>query len=505
LCRIYGNRRLAELWLVLASLTFYGYWDVSFLGLLIISILLNFLVAKAIRAQRAEDKDGVALLVIGVTANLGVLAIFKYSGFLIDNVASVLGASWTIPHLILPLAISFFTFQQIAYLVDTRRQNSDDSPLLTYMLFITFFPQLIAGPIVHHREMMPQFAKDNGFKLSSTNLAIGLSVFILGLFKKVVLADSIAPTADAVFGAADSGIQPTFLEAWVGALAFTFQLYFDFSGYSDMALGLARMFGIKLPVNFFSPYRATSIIEFWHRWHMTLSRFLRDYVYFPLGGGRQGEARRHTNLMLTMLIGGLWHGAAWTFVAWGAIHGMLLFINHLWRRFFPPRERKQGLITILICWCLTFLSVTVAWVCFRAESFDGAITIMYAMIGGNGIQVPLTYQALLGPLGPYVSAAGIQFVSIDAMPLYNGISQISHLLSLLLIVILAPNSVEFFSRFPVSVARTTVGISGPTWLFGLQRRVAWRPVMFWAIVSAALMTASLLSLSDSADFLYYQF
>ena len=300
----------------------------------------------------------------------------------------------------LPLGISFFTFQKIAYLVDAYRGEVRAGGFLSFALFVTFFPQLIAGPIVHHSEVIPQFGQKSTYRPNLDNLSMGIGIFVLGLAKKTVLADSIATYATPVFRAAQAGADPTLFEAWGGALAYTFQLYFDFSGYSDMAIGLALMFNIRLPINFNSPYKATNIIDFWRRWHITLSRFLRDYLYIPLGGNRHGVARRYANLMLTMLLGGLWHGAGWTFIVWGGLHGIFLVINHFWHALgvgsattSGARPGSDGSAARTI----TFLAVMVAWVFFRAEDFDAATRILAGMAGLNGVQLPASYHGAARP------------------------------------------------------------------------------------------------------------
>ncbi|MGI9501998.1 MAG: MBOAT family O-acyltransferase, partial [Geminicoccaceae bacterium] len=312
---------------------------------------------------------------------LALLGYFKYTDFLIANVNELLGTSLPILGIVLPIGISFYTFQQIAFLVDAYRGQVTDFTFKRYLFFITFFPQLIAGPIVHHAEILPQLAKRWRIDLTS-DLALGLFIFLIGLTKKALLADSFAGIATPIFDSADGGAVLTAQEAWVGALAYTFQIYFDFSGYSDMAIGIARMFGLRLPINFASPYKSVGIIEFWRRWHITLSRFLRDYLYIPLGGNRSGRVRRYLNLLITMLLGGIWHGAGWGFVIWGFLHGAFLMIEHGFRALFAktpvplPRPLLRGL-----GWGLTFLAVILAWVPFRAVTLDGVTGMWGAMAG----------------------------------------------------------------------------------------------------------------------------
>jgi len=350
-----GHHRIALSWLVGASLFFYAWWNPAYLGLLLFSLLFNYAcgVALSNKSEQAQNSNRL-LLFAGVAINLLLLGYYKYANFFIDNINAFSESNWHLNTIILPLAISFFTFQQVAYLVDAYRGETKEYNFLHYALFVTFFPQLIAGPIVHHKEMLPQFAKEETYRLNKQHLAIGLTIFIIGLFKKVVIADTFAGYATPIFLGAESGETLTFFQAWEGAIAYTLQLYFDFSGYSDMAIGLARMFGIKLPLNFNAPYQACNIIDFWRRWHITLSRFLRDYLYFSLGGNRKGEFRRYINLFLTMLLGGLWHGAGWTYIAWGGLHGSYLVINHIWQKIWrKPIDRwwSRGIARRNIVWC----------------------------------------------------------------------------------------------------------------------------------------------------------
>ncbi len=302
----------AAAWLALASLFFYGWWNPVYVGLLAASMVFNY--ALGVRIVRGAR----GLLTFAIVSNLALLAYYKYANFFVDNLNAAAGTGISLGTIILPLGISFFTFTQIAFLVDAYQGKAREYSFVHYCLFVTYFPHLIAGPILHHAEMMPQFAQRQTYRPDYDKLAAGVTLFVLGLTKKVLIADEVGGYVAPFFDAARSGAALTFLEAWCGALAYTFQLYFDFSGYSDMAVGLSLMFGVRLPINFHSPYKAVNIIEFWRRWHMTLSRFLRDYLYVPLGGSRKGPARRYINLLLTMLLGGLWHGAGWTFVLWGA-------------------------------------------------------------------------------------------------------------------------------------------------------------------------------------------
>ncbi len=364
----------AVIWLALASLVFYSVSNWQFVALLAASVAFNYLVGGLLIARRLKGRRRFAVLTIGVTGDLVVLGTFKYAGFLAANLNAVFSTGLTV-NILLPVGISFYTFTQIAFLVDAYRGNVAGYRLPHYALFVTYFPHLIAGPILHHRDMIPQFERTAAQRPNPHLILCGLIIFAIGLFKKTCLADGIQPVVALAFGP----IPPSFDQAWIGALAYTFQLYFDFSGYSDMAIGISLMFGIFLPLNFNSPYKARNIIEFWRRWHMTLSAFLRDYLYIPLGGNRHGAVLRYVNLMITMALGGLWHGAAWTFVIWGVLHGLYLCINHAWNHFAPPVAPRFARAANLAAFVLTFLSVVIAWVFFRADSMASAVSILSGM------------------------------------------------------------------------------------------------------------------------------
>jgi alginate O-acetyltransferase complex protein AlgI len=361
-------------WLALASLIFYSVSNWQFVLLLLASVAFNYVIGLLLISKRPRAVPRSAVLTIGVAGDLLVLGTFKYAGFLAANLNSMFSAGFIV-NILLPVGISFYTFTQIAFLVDAYRGNIARYALPHYALFVTYFPHLIAGPILHHKDMIPQFERAAGKRPDPHLILCGLIIFAIGLFKKTCLADGIQPLVSLAFGPN----APSFDQAWIGALAYTFQLYFDFSGYSDMAIGISLMFGIFLPLNFNSPYKATSIIDFWRRWHMTLSQFLRDYLYIPLGGNRHGATLRYVNLMITMLLGGLWHGAAWTFVAWGALHGGYLCINHVWKHYGPAVAPRFARLADIAAFILTFLSVVVAWVLFRAESLSSAIYVLSRM------------------------------------------------------------------------------------------------------------------------------
>src|SRR4051794_4741525 len=369
-----GSNLAPVVWLALASLAFYSLGNWQYVALLLASIAFNYGVGYLLIVRDFRPRLRFAVLTAGVAGDLLVLGIFKYAGFLAANF-NALFTTGLVVHILLPVGISFYTFTQIAFLVDAYRGQVARYALPHYALFVTYFPHLIAGPILHHRDMIPQFERAEAKRPDPHLILCGLIIFAIGLFKKTCLADAIQPLVGPVFGPGS----PTFDQAWIGALAYTFQLYFDFSGYSDMAIGISLMFGIFLPLNFNSPYKATSIIDFWRRWHMTLSQFLRDYLYIPLGGNRRGPVWRYVNLVITMLLGGLWHGAAWTFVAWGALHGAYLCINHAWNRFGPEVTPGLRSAATLLGVVLTFLSVVVAWVFFRADDIDSAVYVLVRM------------------------------------------------------------------------------------------------------------------------------
>ncbi len=459
----------AAAWVGAASLFFYGWWNPKYVLLLLVSIAVNFAVGRTIAHAReaGRQRQAKGLLAAGLVFDLGLLAFYKYANFFVENV-NALGGALTLPNIVLPLGISFYTFTQIAFLVDAYRGIAREYSPIHYLLFVTYFPHLIAGPVLHHKEMMPQFADPAVYRWNWENIAVGLTIFVIGLAKKVVVADEIAVYVGPVF---DHPEGLTFFAAWGGVLAYTFQLYFDFSGYSDMAIGLSRLFGVKLPLNFDSPYKATDIIDFWRRWHMTLSRFLRDYLYIPLGGNRLGEARRHVNLMATMVLGGLWHGAAWTFVLWGTLHGLYLVINHFWReKVARPLGWGEGRGYRFAAWLITFLAVAIAWVLFRAKDLATASAILQAMAGMNGF-------------------AGKASTDPRFIP---------WLVGAFLIVAFAPNTQQIMRRFEPALGAIRAG----------ARQIAWRPSFGWTAFTTVLGLASLLLIAQSdrySEFLYFQF
>ena len=432
-----NKKRLTEVakgFLVLSSLFFYSWWNVIYLPLILGSMVFNYCFGVELNKENSKISKKF-ILILGVAANLMLLGYFKYSDFFISNVNFIFNTQ--IPHLnlLLPLAISFFTFQQIAYLVDSAMGGGTKQyDFLNYCLFVTFFPQLIAGPIVHHKEMMPQFANVRNKIINYKNIALGLFIFSIGLFKKVVIADSFAVWATNGF---DKATVLNLFEAWATSLSYTFQLYFDFSGYCDMAIGAALLFNIKLPINFNSPYKALNIQDFWRRWHITLSRFLRDYIYIPLGGNRRGRLRTYANLMATFIIGGIWHGAGWTFVFWGFLHGVALVIHRIWSELSFKMNK-------ILAWFITFNFINITWIFFRAKDWDDALKILKGMFGLSGIVLPNFLEAKLGFLTKY----GVGFDGFIAR--IGDKSTILFLLLGFILVLAFKNSIEKMISFQPS-------------------------------------------------------
>ncbi len=436
-------------------------------------------------------------MISAITINLILLGYFKYANFFADNLNHLVGTALPIGEVFLPLGISFFTFTQIAFLVDTYQGKVKEYNFIHYTLFVTYFPHLIAGPVLHHKEMMPQFAQASTYRLNYENLAIGLTFFFIGLFKKVVLADGISNYVGPVFSVASAGSSLSFIDAWIGALSYTLQLYFDFSGYSDMAIGLSRIFGVTLPLNFHSPYKSVNIIEFWRRWHMTLSRFLRDYLYIPLGGSRNGQVHRYLNLMITMLLGGLWHGAGWTFVVWGGLHGVYLVINHGWQslcKYSGLNSKTQyskqiHVLSVLI----TFIAVSAAWVVFKADNLNTAMAMLKAMAGMNGFILPNDWLMKWGAFGQWLSLQGINFSATNVL---IKASAINWIIVSLLIVWFAPNTQQIMANY-----KPALNFSEKSTI----QRFLWRPTYAWLISGVLGAVIAILSISELSEFIYFQF
>jgi alginate O-acetyltransferase complex protein AlgI len=483
--------RLALCAMILASLLFYYFNGLAQLPVLILSVLINHtFVVVALRIKNRPMRS--VVIATAITLNLAALAYYKYFTFVEQQIETLQIINWHEPvwwwlaqakefsleypwgkfgwMIVMPLGISFFTFQQIAYLADVHAGRVPEHRFLNYAFCVTFFPHLIAGPIVNYRELIPQIDKPTVFKVRHIDLALGLSLFAFGLAKKSLIADNLSVLVSPPFAAASSGDPVTFAGAWIATLSYTFQLYFDFSGYSDMAIGLARIFGFRLPINFFSPYKALSIIDFWRRWHITLSRFLRQYLYIPLGGNRHGSFRRYLNLFVTMLIGGAWHGAGWTFAFWGLLHGLYLVINHAWRAIGERIPVLARLSPAWLSWLLTFIAVVIAWVFFRADSFVGAIRLLQAMKTpdlASWTAVKWEWRHAL------LAAAGF-------------------------IAFLLPTTQEVFRRYDPGIL--------PDWCSRLPASfIEWRYTYWWLVATTALAAFACFYQSDFPQFLYWNF
>lgn len=463
-CCYFNMRKAAQRLLLLSSLFFYAYWDVRFLPLLCGSMLFNFTFGHLLSSTFNKTFKRY-LLITSISFNIGLLLYFKYLNFFISSVGYLLSQETPVMEILLPLGISFFTFTQIAYLVDVYQEKAIPGEWDSYGLFVTVFPHLIAGPVLHHKEMMQQFENPTNYRWSSFNFAQGAFLFVMGLFKKVMIADQLFPLVSPVFDQVQLDIP--FIQAWIGALGYSLELYFDFSGYSDMAIGLGLLFNIRLPVNFQSPYQADSIIDFWRRWHISLSNFLKDYLYIPLGGNRRGESSKLCNLLITMLLGGIWHGANWTFILWGASHGLFLVINHLWRKLkiSLPRLISQG---------LTLFCVIVAFAVFRSPDLKTAWIILKGLFGLNGIVLPISYSEVLGSLSDY----GVVFKNL---PFSN--ARISDILLIIItwcVALFLPNSLYWKDKFLIFPRLS-------------------------ACITAVAFTCCVLHLDAVTEFLYYQF
>jgi D-alanyl-lipoteichoic acid acyltransferase DltB (MBOAT superfamily) len=477
-----SDERLGKPLLIAASFVFYGYWIPEYLLLLWFSILFNHLIARIV----LEASSGGArrlLTALGIALNLALIAFYKYAAFLVESLNWSLNTGFEVPEIVLPIGISFFTFQQISLLVDAYRWRVKQLRFWDHVLFVSFFPQLIAGPIVRQHDMLPQLAERRSWRLRADYVAIGLALFAFGLFKKTVLIDPVVPYLDLVYDAAANGDPVGFLDGWAAGIGYGFQVYFDFSAYSDMAIGLAFMFGIRLPVNFFSPYKAHSIRDFWRRWHISLSRFLRDYLFIPLGGSRHGLSRTIGALIVTMALGGLWHGAGWTFVIWGLLHGLYLSCNHVWAalctRLIPGKPWRRWRLSRwalhALSVLLTFAAVSFAWVFFRAPDFDSAMRLAEGMLG----------------LSSWHEVVFLTRGIVPMFPIY------------FLIVWLMPNTMELFqsTRAALHVEEYRDDSErplAPRWLgFRLSAR--------WAITTAFVFVCGWFALSNLSPFIYFQF
>ena len=477
ICLRFLNQNLAFQVLVIASLIFYAWFNIFLTLVLLSSIVFNFYICRYIIKNKKK-----IILVFVVFSNLLLLIYFKYSVFLLSQ--------FSIEHdlllnIILPIGISFFTFQQIAYCVDCFKGKVSNSNFTHYALFISFFPQLIAGPIVRYEFVVPQY-KEKIYSIISKKFIIGINLFIIGLFKKTFIADSVAFYTEP-FNYVSSGGSITFFESWLASIAYTFQIYFDFSGYCDMAIGLGLMFGINLPVNFKSPYKSSNFIEFWRCWHITLSEFLKNHIYIPLGGNKNGKLVQSINIFITMLLGGFWHGANWTFLAWGAMHACIIFINHIWLTI--RLKHNISPLKKFIAVPLTFLMIIFTWVLFRAESINDALHIYQAMLGFNGFALPSHYEGTFGFLREY----GIQFPNKEVF--IYGIDQLFYYIALLVIVWFFPSNAEIFNLCKVEVFSNYLSV----------RKIKWSPTLNWSTCISILFIIGLISIVRLNEFIYFQF
>jgi D-alanyl-lipoteichoic acid acyltransferase DltB (MBOAT superfamily) len=517
------SRNLALAWIVTASLAFYAWWRPINVLIIAPSILVNFALARwLLRLTADKHRAGLArlALLLGIVFNVAFLGYFKYVNFLATTANDLLGTNFVLTQVVLPLGISFITFQKIAFLIDVHGRRIPSFSLRDYCLFVLFFPQLIAGPIVHYREMMPQFQQAQ-CRWDKENIAVGLSLFVFGLFKKVVLADGISEYVSPIYQLAGAGSEITFIPAWIAAVGFTLQIYFDFSGYSDMALGLARFFGVRLPANFDSPLKATNIIDFWLRWHMTLTRFLTAYLYNPLAlwltrrrmaRGKPGLGSRAPSLgaffqvlaaptLLTMFASGLWHGAGYLFILWGLLHGVYLSVNHAWRLFGPRiwvNKETYDRIMRPTGFVLTFLSVAVAMVLFRSANASAAKELLEGVVGLNGISLPQQILAQLGPLTGVVQSFVSASTNLSAQEFMSATAWLG---VLLLIALLLPNTLQLMAHYePALGVRST-----PTAPPSLLRTLDWAPTVPWALAMSSLAVAAAMRLGGKSEFLYWQF
>lgn len=483
------SNRTAALWLVLASLSFYAYWRVEFLPLLLISIAFNFAIGSVLARTGERPSLQSAVLLFGVVADLLALIYYKYAVAIATSLGFHTVGGISFSNIVLPLGISFFTFTQIGYLIDVKQGVAKTRDLLSYVLFVTFFPHLIAGPILHNREMMPQFAEPSTYRISANNLAIGLAIFSIGLFKKVLLADPLAADVATSFGAASTAGLTT---AWLAVVGYSLQLYFDFSGYSDMAIGLARMFNIRFPLNFNSPYKATTVIDYWQRFHMTLTRFITMYIFNPLAlwitrlraaRGLDNSRRASTTpggflslvagpTLVTMALAGIWHGAGTQYLIFGLLHGFYITVNHAARIYYPPPKKPlshswvvQTVIHVAKVLAV-YLAALIAFAFFRAASTRDALHILAGMFGlhGRGPGLPLTTLA--------------------------------EITLLLTIVWAAPNTQQIMNKFEPALGRTT---PNP------YPRLSWSPRASWAVVCGIAAGLGVLAVGGTTEFLYFQF
>lgn len=515
----FGNKKLTILWLVAASFFFYAWWNPPYFWLLLLSICFNYGIGCALNQCRADESRRRArlFLTLGIVFNLGAIGYYKYFNFFIDTTNSLLGTSIVLDQIVLPLGISFYTFQQISYLMDSFEGQAKGYRFIDYCLFVSFFPQLIAGPIVTHDEMLPQFSQREKEKFNEEDMAVGLTIFSIGLFKKVIFADGVAIYATSVFNAAHQGVSLTLFESWIGALAYALQIYFDFSGYSDMAIGGARMFGIKLPLNFNSPYKAVNIIDFWARWHMTLTRFLNRYLYNPIamslsrrrmqmgkslirrGMGSPGAFTELIAIptMITMLLAGFWHGAGWQYIIFGLLHGFYLTVNHGWnmlQKLMGDDFRKSRWWRDRLGQFATLIAVVISLVFFRAEGVGDAFSILQGMFGVNGVSLPISFSKQLAVLQNW----NITFNGLIPHLKLETLEVVSWISFLFIFVWLAPNTQQWMVKFEPVLDDKFVRLSKHDYF-------QWQPTRGWAAIAATIALISILNLARVSEFIYFQF
>jgi alginate O-acetyltransferase complex protein AlgI len=506
--------RIAAAWLCLASLLFYGWQNPHLVAFLAGSILFNYVIGLALLASSDAARRQNWVLLCGIGVNIGSLVYFKYL-FPLLNFANGVGIlNHGFENVVLPLGISFFTFSQIGYLVDTKSELTKERSLLNYFLFVSFFPHLIAGPIMHHKEMMPQFANPSTYKFRVENISVGLTLFVIGLAKKVIFADRIAPWAESGFASPDTlGL----FASWGAVLSYSLQLYFDFSGYSDMAIGLAKMFGVRFPLNFYSPYKSHGIIEFWQSWHMTLTRYLNLYLYNPvalaitrnrmtkgLPVGRRGTTSLGGFFSLvmfptffTMTIAGIWHGAGLQFLIFGLLHAIYLSINHAWQIFGPRAVEKPNRLLLMTRYAasvlLTYVAVLNAVIFFRADSTADAVTMIGGLLGMHGVE---NLQWALGQPFPYASTSLLSVSLYDAIE-YARIWKQPLVLAFLFAVVWAmPNAHQIMGKYSPALAKSQT----VKW-----HMFAWQPSVVWALLTGVVFFLCLVLLQNTAKFLYFQF
>lgn len=516
------SRVWALRWIIVSSLFFYAWWRPLNVVIIAPSILINFLLARVLQrlGEQGKGAASTAVLTIGIVFNIAFLGYFKYANFSVGAVNDVFGTGFVLAQIVLPLGISFITFQKIAFLIDVHAQRVESFSFQDYCLFVLFFPQLIAGPIVHYREMMPQFHRIS-CAFDMKDVSVGLTLFVFGLFKKVYLADSIAPLVSSIYDQAASGSTISLLPAWMAAIGFTLQIYFDFSGYTDMALGIARLFGVRLPPNFNSPLKASSIIDFWLRWHMTLTRFLTAYIYNPLAlsltrrrlaRGRAGFGGRQTTVgafvellmfptLLTMFVSGVWHGAGYLFILWGVLHGVFLTINHGWRLIGPKLWRDRvsyarfmqpaGFVLTLVC-------VAVSMVVFRSPTMEAAGGLLQGMLGVNGIGLPASIYDRLGPLAGWLHTAGV-VTGVDGDT--DLIMMALWILLLSAIAFACPNTLQLLGRDDPALGWKP----NPSDVAAGRVHIAWNASIAWAMMISVLAAIGILHLGGQSEFLYWQF